>query len=85
MCVAVRDGLVKGARKHYVSSGFYAHRMPAKTIVDKAWYLETYEDVPAAVHDAVLPSGETNFETLAYRGRSLPFSGFSQETTRHDA
>jgi hypothetical protein len=55
MCVAVRDGLVKGAREHYVSSGFYAYRMPAKTIVDKAWYLETYEDVPAAVHDAVLP------------------------------
>ena len=85
VCCAVQDGLVKGAREHYVFNGFYEHRMPYKILVDEAWYLGAYEDVRVAVHDAVFPSGQAHFETLGYREGRLPFSGFRLETTRPGA
>ena len=82
VCEAVKGGVVKGAREHYVSSGFYEHRMPYKIMVDEAWYLEAYEDVRTAVNNALFPSGQAHFERLGFREGRVPFAGFQLETIR---
>jgi hypothetical protein len=74
---AVRDGAVKDGREHFVTSGFYEHRLPYEICVDEAWYLECYENVRQAVLAAVFPSGQTHFEALGYREGRLSFGGFS--------
>ncbi len=73
---AVRDGLVKDAREHFVTSGFYEHRLPYEVFVDESWYLEKYVDVGAAVRADIFPSGQAHFEKLGYREGRLPFAGF---------
>jgi len=54
---AVRDGAVKDGREHFVTSGFYEHRLPYEICVDEAWYLECYEDVRQAVLAAAFRPG----------------------------
>jgi hypothetical protein len=77
VCRAVKDGAVKDGREHFVTSGYYEHRLPYKICVDEAWYLEQYEDVRQAVLAAIFPSGQIHFETLGYREGRLPFADFS--------
>jgi len=76
VCSAVRDGAVKDGREHFVTSGFYEHRLPYKIRVDEAWYLECYEDVRQAVLASIFSSGQMHFETLGYREGRLPFADF---------
>ncbi len=76
VCNAVRDGAVKDGREHFVTCGFYEHRLPYEIIVDERWYLERYEDVRGAVHAALFASGQAHFERLGYREGRLPFAGF---------
>ena len=77
VCSAVKDGAVKDGREHFVTSGYYEHRLPYRICVDEAWYLENYQDVRLAVLAAIFPSGQTHFETLGYREGRLPFADFS--------
>jgi hypothetical protein len=76
VCEAVRDGVVRDAREHFVTRGFYEHRLPYEIIVDEAWYLARYEDVRAAVDAAVFPSAQVHFESVGYREGRLPFADF---------
>jgi hypothetical protein len=80
VCEAVAGGVVKDAREHYISRGFYEHRMPYGIVVDEAWYLGMYEDVRLAVLGTVFASGQAHFEALGYREGRLPFAGFQLET-----
>jgi len=73
---AVREGAVKDGREHFVTRGFYEHRLPYEIRVDEAWYLGAYEDVRAAVHAKLFASGQAHFESLGYREGRLPFAGF---------
>jgi hypothetical protein len=46
---AIADGIVQDAKDHYISAGYYEHRMPYEIRVDGEWYLAQYADVQEAV------------------------------------
>ena len=73
---ALDAGKISTAHEHYVTQGYYEHRMPHPISVDETWYLETYPDVKAAVETANFPSAQAHFERAGFREGRLPYAGF---------
>ena len=73
---ACESGKVPSAKHHYVTDGYYEHRLPYEITVDKAWYLEKYPDVKAAVDSRHFESAQIHFETAGYREGREPFADF---------
>ena len=76
---AVEDGKVDTARDHYISDGYYEHRMPYQITVDEGWYLHQYPDVSAAVERKEFESAQMHFETAGFREGRDPYAGFALE------
>jgi len=73
---AVRRGIVASARDHYVTHGFYEHRMPVAIQVKEKWYLESYPDVSKAIRARVYKSAQVHFDQAAVREGRFPFANF---------
>ena len=79
---AIRKGVLKSARDHYIHVGYLEHRMPYPIDVDSAWYLAQYSDVKAAVLDKLFISAQDHFEESGYREGRYPFPNFSLRTRK---
>ena len=73
---AVESGKLASAKQHYVSDGYYEHRLPYEIIVDPTWYMKQYPDVKSAVSGRHFDDAQMHFETAGYREGREPFANF---------
>jgi hypothetical protein len=78
---AIKSGRIASAHEHYVTSGYYEHRLPYEIPVQEEWYLAQYPDVREAVEKATSASGREHFYRSGFREGRLPFPGFSLKVT----
>jgi hypothetical protein len=74
---AIKKGVVASAREHYVTSGYFEHRLPYEIVPEEAWYLEQYPDVAAAVKAGLFSGARDHFRSEGYREGRLPYANFS--------
>ncbi len=74
---AITDKIVKSAAEHYVSFGFYEHRLPYAIDVDEPWYLTQYQDVGDAVGKGLFASARDHFYAVGFQEGRLPYANFS--------
>jgi hypothetical protein len=74
---AVNNGVVPSGHEHYVSSGYYEHRMPCAIRVNEKWYLEAYPDVAEAIRAGVYKTGQAHFDLAGFREGRLPYANFT--------
>jgi hypothetical protein len=75
--VAIQSGIVANAQDHYVTFGYYEHRMPYEIKVDDNWYLGQYADVREAVSKKLFVSAKDHFYAEGFREGRLPHPNFS--------
>jgi hypothetical protein len=74
---AIGENVVASATDHYVSYGFYEHRLPYAIDVDEPWYVSEYQDVRDAVNNGFFPSARDHFLEAGYREGRMPFANFA--------
>ena len=70
---AIRTGVIKSARQHFVNDGYFEGRSPFPVRVDEAWYLRQYPDVADGIRNGTLISAQEHFEMDGYKEGRLPF------------
>lgn len=70
---AVKDGIVKSARQHFVDDGYFEGRLPFPVRVDQAWYTQQYPDVAESIRTGLVASAQSHFDEDGYREGRLPF------------
>jgi hypothetical protein len=73
---AIEASRVASATEHYVTFGFYEHRMPYEIAVDEDWYVAQYPDVNQAVSNGVF-SARDHFYAAGFKEGRIPFAGFA--------
>ena len=58
---ALKDGLVKSARNHFIHSGYFEGRLPSAPEFDEAWYLAQYPDVAEGIGKGEIASARQHF------------------------
>jgi hypothetical protein len=70
---AIRRGIVKSARQHFVDDGYFEGRLPFPLEVDEKWYLAENPDVADSLRKGIVQSAQEHFEKDGYREGRLPF------------
>lgn len=74
---AISEGAVQTALDHYVTFGFYEHRMPYEIEVDEPWYIAQYPDVGEAVEKGMFVSAREHYYVLGFKEGRLPHANFT--------
>ena len=74
VAAAIAKGLIKSAKTHFVTDGYFEGRLPCPIKVDEKWYLQQYPDVAESVHSGEIDSGQKHFTQDGYREGRLPFA-----------
>jgi hypothetical protein len=74
---AVESGAVANAEDHYVTHGYYEHRMPYEIEVEEDWYLSQYADINEAVSKGLFSSGHDHYYKVGFKEGRLPHASFS--------
>jgi hypothetical protein len=74
---AITSRIFADAKQHYVTCGYYEHRIPYEISVDELWYLEHYEDVGEAVEKGLFSGAREHFYLVGYREGRLPHANFT--------
>jgi hypothetical protein len=69
---AVKSGIFKSAKHHFLENGYFEGRKPAPCAVDEDWYLATYPDVSTAIEAKVVQSASEHFDSSGYDEGRLP-------------
>jgi hypothetical protein len=73
----VAEALAKGdAKDHYVTYGYYEHRMPYEIPVDADWYLAPYPDRGDAAGSGQIATARDHFDAAGFKEGRLPQAGF---------
>src|SRR5258708_40193457 len=64
---AIKTGVVANAEDHYVTYGYYEHRMPYEIKVEEEWYLTQYPDVKEEGHKGLFPSAQGHFYAVGFK------------------
>jgi hypothetical protein len=70
---AVRDGVLRSARQHFVDDGYFEGRLPFPIVVDERWYLAENPDVAESIRKGLVDSAQEHFAKDGYREGRLPF------------
>ncbi len=70
---AVKNGVVKSARQHFVDDGYFEGRLPFPVQVDETWYMQRYPDVAESIRTGTITSAQAHFDGDGYREGRLPF------------
>lgn len=70
---AIRSGIVRSARQHFVDDGYFEGRLPFPMLVDEKWYLAENPDVADSVSKGIVQSAQEHFDKDGYREGRLPF------------
>lgn len=73
IALAVREGSIASARRHFVDDGYFEGRLPFPMRVDERWYLQHYVDVSESICTGAIVSGQAHFDEDGYREGRLPF------------
>jgi hypothetical protein len=74
---AIEAGKITSAEEHYVTCGFYEHRMPYEILVDEPWYRKQYPDIDAAVEQGVFENASRHFYVQGFREGRMPHADFA--------
>lgn len=69
---AVKSGIFKSAKHHFLENGYFEGRQPAQCNVDEEWYLLTYPDVSDAIEAKQIATAAEHFHTSGYEEGRLP-------------
>jgi hypothetical protein len=70
---AIRDGVVRSAKQHFVHDGYFEGRLPFPILVDERWYLQENPDVAESIRTGIVESAQDHFNKDGYREGRLPF------------
>jgi hypothetical protein len=70
---AMRKGIIKSARQHFVDDGYFEGRLPFPINVDETWYLAENPDVADSLGKGIVQSAQEHFDKDGYREGRLPF------------
>jgi hypothetical protein len=76
----IKSGLIASALDHYVSHGYYEHRMPYEIQVEEIWYISQYPDVQEAVTKGLFSSARDHYYSVGYREGRVPHANFTLRT-----
>jgi hypothetical protein len=74
---AVTAGIIKSGLEHYLTSGYYESRLPARLLVDERFYLRENPDVVAAIKNKEIESAQAHFDSAGFIENRSPYEGFS--------
>jgi hypothetical protein len=69
---AVKQGVYKSAKHHFVEEGYFEGRAPYEFAVDEDWYRRAYPDIAAGIRSGALGSAKEHFVEYGYREGRLP-------------
>jgi hypothetical protein len=69
---AVARGVFRSAKHHFIESGYFEGRKPARVIVDEEWYGRAYPDVSESVEFGELNSCQEHFDRYGESEGRLP-------------
>ncbi|HLG82931.1 MAG TPA: hypothetical protein VKY22_18110 [Bradyrhizobium sp.] len=69
---AVAKGVFRSAKHHFIESGYFEGRKPARVFVDEEWYGRVYPDVSESVEFGELGSCQEHFDRYGEREGRLP-------------
>jgi hypothetical protein len=70
---AIRNGIVRSAKQHFLDDGYFEGRLPFPIIVDEKRYLATNPDVAESIRAGGVESAQAHFDKDGYREGRLPF------------
>jgi hypothetical protein len=70
---AIQTGVLKSAKEHFVSSGYFEGRLPSKVVVDEEFYIARYPDVAEGIDEGEINSAQEHFESHGFAEGRLPF------------
>jgi hypothetical protein len=70
---AIDAGEIGSAKEHFISSGYFEGRRPAKVTVDAEFYLARYPDVAEGVEFNEIASAQEHFDSHGFAEGRLPF------------
>jgi hypothetical protein len=70
---AIREGVVKSPRVHFVNDGYFEGRLPFPIQIDERYYLAQNTGVADYVRKGMLQSGQQHFDENGYMEGRLPF------------
>ena len=73
---AISDGVVDSAEDHYVTFGYYEHRMPYEIEVDQPWYIIQYPDVAEAITKGTFANAREHYYLVGFKEGRLPYPNF---------
>ncbi len=73
IAAAIRSGVVRSAKQHFVDDGYFEGRLPFPMPVDERWYLAENPDVAESIRRGDIPSAQGHFDQDGYREGRLPF------------
>jgi hypothetical protein len=69
---AVKAGVLKSGRHHFIEVGYFEGRRPREFDVDEKWYTENYPDVAEGIARKTLKSARQHFNEHGYDEGRLP-------------
>lgn len=69
---AIKAGVYKSAKHHFVEDGYFEGRRPGMAIVDEDWYLSKYPDVAEGIETGEISSCQDHFENDGEQEGRLP-------------
>jgi len=69
---AVASGVFRSAKHHFVESGYFEGRRPARVVVDETWYSQAYPDVGESVEFGEMGSCQEHFDRYGENEGRLP-------------
>jgi hypothetical protein len=69
---AVAKGVFRSAKHHFIESGYFEGRKPARVFVDEEWYGRAYPDVSESVEFGELGSCQEHFDRYGESEGRLP-------------
>ena len=70
---AVKEGVIRSAKQHFVDDGYFEGRLPFPMLVDERWYLAENDDVADSIRRGFIESAQDHFDKNGYREGRLPF------------
>jgi hypothetical protein len=70
---AVKDGILRSSKQHFIDDGYFEGRLPFPMQVDERWYLTENPDVADSIRKGVVDSAQDHFDRDGYREGRLPF------------
>lgn len=70
---AVKEGVIRSAKQHFLDDGYFEGRLPFPITVDERWYLTENPDVAESIRKGLVDSAQDHFDRDGYREGRLPF------------